>query len=230
MIDLLFSANILVHLALLFYAAGFLIRDELWLRSLVLMGTLFYISYYYHISDDPLWDAIFASGVLAVINIVLIIVIIRERTVLAMSSHEAGLYDIFSTLTPGQFRKLLRNGHWRTATRPETLTEIGKPVDRLYYIVSGAIDLEKDAGSGSVGGEIFIGEIAFVLGTNASATVTARPGTVYLEWEAVAIRRLMNRSLAFKNAMIALFNVDMARKVAVSSSGPEREELQAAAE
>lgn len=227
-IDHIFSASILVHLALLFHAAGFLTRDELWLRALVLMGTLFYICYYYYISAEPLWDAMFASGVLALINMALIAIIVRERTVLAMSSHEAGLYSIFNTLTPGQFRKLLRNGHWRTAAKPEVLTEIGKPVNRLYYIVSGEIDLEKETGVGRIGGEIFIGEIAFVLGTNASATVTTRPGTVYIEWDVVDIRRLMNRSPAFKNAMIALFNTDMARKVAISNNDQNRDLMDSA--
>ncbi len=222
MIDHFYSAGILVHFALLFYAAGFLIRDELWLRTLVLVGTFFYIAYYYFVSAVPLWDAILASSILALVNMVLIGVIIRERTLLAMSSHEAGLYSVFCTLTPGQFRRLLRHGCWRTAAKPEVLTEIEKPVNCLYYVVSGEIDLEMDSGAGTLDGEKFIGEIAFILGTNASATVTARPGAVYVEWDVTDIRRMMKRSLAFENAMIALFNVDMARKVATSNNDKDR--------
>ena len=44
MSDLFNDASILVHIAALFYVAGFLVRDQLILRLLVLIGTLLYLS------------------------------------------------------------------------------------------------------------------------------------------------------------------------------------------
>ena len=66
------SAGVFVNLALLFYVLGFLARDEIWLRGLILIGTAFYLIYYYYAADTPLWDAIFASGVLGLANIYMI--------------------------------------------------------------------------------------------------------------------------------------------------------------
>jgi len=54
----LWSAEIFVYGALLFYVLGFLFRDELWLRGLLFVGTIFYILYYYFAAQSPLWDAI----------------------------------------------------------------------------------------------------------------------------------------------------------------------------
>lgn len=207
----------LVHLALLFYGLGFMIRDELWLRILVLIGTFFYLLYYYFFPASPLWDAIFASSVLGIINIVLIIIIIRERTLFAMNSEEAGLFQAFSTLTPGQFRKMMKVGAWRTANSPATLTREGLPSDTLYYVVSGAMTAQKSGHSFELDPEKFIGEIAFLTGSPASATVTAMPDCVYIEWKSSDIRRLMAKSQAFENALAALFNFDLARKVAAAT-------------
>ena len=55
MIDYLTSAAILVQIAFIFYSLGFLARDELWLRCLLLTGTTFYLFYYYilRVLNDP---------------------------------------------------------------------------------------------------------------------------------------------------------------------------------
>ena len=103
-----FSVGIFVHLALLFYVLGFLVRDELWLRGLILIGSGFYILYYYYASATPLWDAIFASAVIGLVNISMMVVIVRERSTIGMNAEMLLLYESFPTLSPGQFRRIIR--------------------------------------------------------------------------------------------------------------------------
>lgn len=205
-----------VHIALLFYAVGFMVRDELLLRSLVLTGTGFYLLYYFFYPDTPLWDAIIASCILAVVNITLIVIIVRERTLFAMNSEETGLFAAFSTLTPGQFRKMMKIASWKTANDPVVLTTVDERPGSLYYIVSGEMLAEKGSDKFKLDAGKFIGEIAFMMKTTASATVTAEPGTVYIEWNANDLRRLILKSQSFENALTALFNFDLARKVAAA--------------
>ena len=70
MIEVLFSHNaVWVHLASSLYVIGFWIRDQLLLRSMVLLGTIFYIIYYYYAAEIPLWNAILWSGILGVVNL-----------------------------------------------------------------------------------------------------------------------------------------------------------------
>lgn len=206
--------GVVIYTALFLQAIGFLFRDELWLRTLVLAGTLCYILYYYLQPYEPLWDAMLASGILGLINLVQIVIIIRERTLLAMSSEEAGLFEAFGTLSPGQFRRLMRAARWKQTDSKLTLTAQDEAPGKLYYIVSGNLDLIKNGSKRELGPGAFIGEIALLTGATASATVEARPGTVYVEWEGRDVLRLMRRSQPFENAMIALFNADLARKVA----------------
>ena len=211
-----FSPGILVHIALVFYAAGFMVRDELWLRLLVLTGSFFYLLYYFLFPAQPLWDAIFASSVLIAINLVLIIIIIRERTHLTMSADEAEIFKAFKTLTPGQFRKMMSLGHWKTASEATILTKENHPANKLYYVFTGQILARKDSQDFEIGPKTFIGEIGYVLGGPASATITATAGAVYMEWNTPDLRHYVKRNQAFENALIALFNFDLARKVANS--------------
>jgi len=87
MIEYVTSAAILVQVAFLFYALGFLARDELLLRILILVGTIFYLLYYFFIDEAPLWEAIFTSSILGIINIGMILVLILERTTFAMEQR-----------------------------------------------------------------------------------------------------------------------------------------------
>ena len=62
-------ASTLIHLGALLYILGFLVRDELLLRLLVLGGSGLYILYYFLFPATPLWDAIITSLILGVANI-----------------------------------------------------------------------------------------------------------------------------------------------------------------
>ena len=96
------------------------------------------------------------------------------------------------------------------------LTIEQQPLSRLYYVFEGAVRAQKSAYSFSVEPGNFIGEIAFVLKGLPTATVTAPPGTRYVEWNSEDIRKLMNKSPTFENAMMALLSRDLADKLATS--------------
>ena len=52
------SVGVLVYLAFAFDVAGFMARDELLWRGLMLTASAFYLVYYYFVVDEPLRDAI----------------------------------------------------------------------------------------------------------------------------------------------------------------------------
>lgn len=216
MFDYLFSAGILVHLALLFYALGFLFRDELILRVLLLTGTIFYLLYYYYAAETPLWDAIYTSGILFIINTAMILIIIRERTKLALSGDEAALFSIFKTLTPGQFRKIMKIATWHEPQENQTILTENVKSEKLYFSMPGKVQMEKEGSVFTTQGNMFIGEIGFMLNEPASATVTVLPGTKYVEWDAQKLKTMMQKSQPLENAFKAMFNFDLARKVSRS--------------
>lgn len=217
MIDYLTSAAVLVQFAFLFYSLGFLARDELWLRCLLLTGTSFYLLYYYNIDEAPLWDAIFTSGILGLINLSMIIILIFERTTFAMDEQTAKTYQSFDTLSPGQFRNVMKFATTSVATKDTKLSIQGQDIEQLYLITDGEARVAKETGNSVLPAPFFIGEIGFLLDGKASASVSALTGSSYACWQTADLRKLMDSSPAIRNAMIALFSRDLAEKLGRSA-------------
>ena len=208
--------TVYVHLALLFYVIGFLTRDELWLRVQVLTGTFFYILYYYFISDAPLWEAILASLAIAAANLYSSFIIIRERSTLGMSSEDIALYQKFHTLKPGHFRKVMKTAQRAHLSADTVLLDMNQNVDKLFYIPSGEVQISRGGKTAAVKDGHFFGELSFLKGTPASATVTAKAGADVIMWDQETLRAIMEKSPVISNAIIALFNEDLAAKLAVN--------------
>ena len=210
------SPAVLIHLGALLYIIGFLVRDELLLRLLVLGGTALYILYYFLFPEQPLWDAIITSLILGAANLWVLFKIMYERTTFAMTDEERTLFEAFETLNPGQFRKVLRSANWHTAIGDELLCIEHQNADRLYYLLVGKAKVEKNQNEFTINASSFVGEIAFVLNGSYSASVKAQPGLRYVEWRSEDLRSLSKKNAALHNALIALFNRDLASKLALS--------------
>jgi len=198
---------------------GFLARDELRLRLLMLAASALYLVYYYKVAEDPLWDAIITNALLAAANLLMIVVVVLERTTFSMSRETVALYQKFPMLSPGQFRRILKAARDVRATEPKELTRTGTSVANLFFIVDGPIGIRKGDQDARLDGGAFIGEIAFLTGAPASATVSVEAGTRYLEWEADALHRLIRKSPKLRLALSAQFNDDLVKKVANSMPG-----------
>ena len=213
------TIGVLVYMAFVFDLFGFLARDELWLRLLMLAASVLYLFYYYHVADAPLWDALITNATLAAANVAMIIVVILERTTFSMSRETAELFRQFPMLSPGQFRRLMKMAVHHAPDAPVALTAAGEDVVRLCYVLSGPVTIRKGAVEASVGAGMFVGELAFLTGKPATATVTAEPGARYLEWDAAALRRVVGKSPKLQVALQAQFNEDLVRKVSLSMPG-----------
>jgi hypothetical protein len=211
--DPLITPPILVFVALAFQSLGFLARDELWLRVMILVGTGFYLAYYWSVDDHPLKEAIIASGVLGVINLGMIIVLIFERTTFAMSDEMTAIYRCFPTLNPGQFRKVMKAGIQREAKPDTVLVRDGVPLQKLILVTNGQVRISKGEKQYRSDASVFIGEVSFLRKGNASATVTVSKPASYVEWKHSDLRRMMRKSHAMNNALIALFGAELAGKV-----------------
>lgn len=212
--------SIILFLGLAFKACGFLVRDELALRVLVLVGMSCDILFY-AFQPVPIWQSLVTNGLLVSINLALVLIIVFERTTFSMTARERALYDHFPTLKPGQFRRLLRHAIWRRAEGETQLAEEGGRLDKLYFLQVPQFDIEKQGRRFTAPGPSFAGELVFLGGGQSSASVWVPPGSDYVEFDSAALRRAMDRSSALSNGMVALFGADLARKVA--NSVPIRE-------
>ncbi|MEO0546566.1 MAG: cyclic nucleotide-binding domain-containing protein [Pseudomonadota bacterium] len=216
MFDLTNGAAILVHIAALFYVAGFLVRDQLTLRMLILLGTVCYLIYYYFALDTPLWDAIIWSVIMGCANLYMILVLAYERTTFRMTDDEKRLFAAFDTMTPGEFRRVLKVAEWVDSDGTQTLTEEGKSCDRLYYVLDGAVTIEKAERKFEIPSGSFIGEVAYFLKQSASATVSVAKGGRYVALPREKIAALEKKYPGIRIAIHSVLSADMAQKVARS--------------
>lgn len=212
------NTSLLIHFGAALYILAFLVRDELILRLLVLAGSAFYILYYFLFPAEPLWDAIITSLILVAANIFVLGQIILERTTLAMRPEEKELFDAFDTLSPGQFRQIASIAQWKTASGEEgdILTREAQPSRALFYIAEGTISVDKGGRLFRLPEGNFVGEIAFVLGRETTATTVAPAGTRYVQWSSDDLRKLSAKKPNLGNAMTALLTRDLARKLSTS--------------
>ncbi|WP_278027094.1 Crp/Fnr family transcriptional regulator [Roseicyclus salinarum] len=194
-----------------------MIRDELAMRALLACCYLCYIVFYFTLNDTPIWAPIGTNGTLFTINLVLLVVIVRERTRFGMSEEHLKLSASFPTLNPGQFRRVLKAGRIMTADTTTVLTRNGDEVPGLFLIADGRVEMQRNGTVHEIPEGSFIGEISFLIGGPASATVTAPVGTRYIFWDRRDLERIMRRSPALSNALGAMFNRDLARKLSLSA-------------
>ena len=210
---ILISAILFVGLAFKF--AGFAIRDELWLRILVTIGLACDVVFY-TFRPEPVFQSIVANVLLVSINLLLVVLIVMERTTWRMSAEDREVFSYFPTLTPGQFRRLRRLMRRDTVEAGTPLLIEGKPVEHLMLVFSERIEIAKDGTAFPISGPAFVGEIALLTGNASSAGVSLPEGGTVLRLPIEALRARMDRSPPLSNAMIALFGQELARKVADS--------------
>lgn len=211
----------IIHVAALCYLSGFLFRDQVLLRSLIVVGDIIYILYFYYAPETPLWGGILWSSLFVAVNLSMLWAILADRRHFKLTPDELRLFNQLGPLTPGQFRKLLRLCTMVQADGRTELTRLGEQVDHLYYLTEGEAEIEVENGSRIRLSETFIGEIAFLTGNAASATVVADKGSRYARWPSAALRAELERQPELQKSVEQAINRDMARKVVGNNKRPE---------
>jgi len=205
------------HLASILTMVAYLLRDILWLRLLTILSCFAGIAFLYMVPPKgPLWQPIWWNVVFAIINIVQIAIIIKERTGIEFTEEEKELYEtLFKNFAPFEFMKLMRITQWRQVAPGEVLATEGEPLSEVMMIYNGRLSVER---SGTPFAELhdgnFIGEVSFISGGAATATVRAIEPTRYLAWSRKQFDGLLNRNPSMRLAMHALFSSDLSRKLA----------------
>lgn len=210
---MLFYPAILMHVAAIISVAALALRDQLKLRA-VLLVSIMLNAIYNDLTTPPSYQSIFWNAVLFVINLIVLVQIILDRTHIGMSDEENALFSAFEILTPGEFRSIVKLALWNTARGGEIMTREGERPGDLFYVLTGTATIEKSGRSFFVGPKTFIGEVAFLHGSVASATTTLGAGARYIAWPVEDLNKRIQGRQALKHAVVRLISFDMAMKVA----------------
>lgn len=207
---------LLIHIGAVCYLVCFLFRDQLWLRIFAVLGDIVYTAFYFTAADVPLWSAIIYSSLNVVINLFMIAYILNDRRMTTLADNDLRLYQKFQGMAPGDFRRLCKIGSWQKAEGDQVLTTEGSHLQQLYYIVEGEIEVKKGERIIPVKSGVFIGEVAYLKKTPASATVIAKAGSHYIAWSHDELKKIVARHESLKLSLGNLLSADLAMKVANS--------------
>lgn len=198
------------------YVLGFLFRDQLVLRALVVAGSVFYAVYYWIAGPAPLWDAIIGSILIGLSALQGMLHLSFSRLALSVPRDARHVYAKMGDIEPGLFRRLINNGERFEIDFPLVLTREGERPEVLWFVVNGSVRLEMRGRVSMIEDGCFIGEIAWLRKCSASATAIAMPGSELVGWRYDDLRQLIRRHHRLEMALESLIAQNIARKLSVS--------------
>jgi len=193
----------------------FFMRDILWLRSLVILTGLLVIFYNFTGLVATNWILVLAMGVVVITNVVRILHLLWEKRRVLFNEEEQALFEtVFHQFSPVEFMKLMRVGNWRSADPGTVLASEGEGLDELILIGRGeaAVERKGEEVARARDGAI-IGEMSFLKGGGASATVRAIRPTRYLAWPRKDLRKLLRRNPTMDTAMRTVLTMELIHKL-----------------
>lgn len=208
-------SDIAGHLAFLLIALSFVVTDILWLRGISVVASVAGILYNYFAPDRPLWLVIGWNVVFILVNAWQIFRLIKERRPIAFNEEEQSLYDlIFSDLEPRKFKRVLEAGRWADFGPKSLLVQEGTENGDVLLIGRGRVAVEKEGAKvGELGTGAFVGEMSYIRGCAANATVRSVETTRCLLWERASLNHLFETDPAVRAVFHAGITEDLAEKL-----------------
>lgn len=207
--------DILGHLANVLYLTAFYFKSMMWLRILMISGCAVDIVYRFKIATSPLWTDITWCILFIGVNVYQLVILIHEKTTLTLDAMEKKLYkQVFSSLSKGNFKKLIKTADLKTFPQQSVLIEKGTILDRLTLIYEGsAAVMVDDLLVASLRDGNFAGEMSFLTGNLTSATIMIERPTVCFQWDKQKLQKLMNQNDELRIGMQSVFNSDLLAKL-----------------
>ena len=212
--DTIFTPGVLIICAGGAFALGYLIINQMALRALMLIGSAFYVAYYATAAATPLWGAIYTTLAMMGTNLIGMGALAARRFKFSLPRAHVDIYDQFDVLTPGDFRLVMSQAERLVLDDAQQITIEGQPNTHLYYVISGQMMVSKQGIQFPLPERLFVGEVAYLLGTPASATTHLVAGAELIRWDLDTLRTTARRNPRFKLAIDAMLSRDLASKVA----------------
>ena len=204
------------HFSYALVALSFLLRDILLLRLVAIVASTCNVTYSLGVTPPNLIAA-FWQSIFILINVTWSCRLIFERRGVRFSEEEKELYQsLFQNFTALEFMKLVRICRWKQAEAGDVLTELGEEPKDVMLIYNGEIEADlPDGRKPHYRDGTFIGEISFIKGGPATATVRTVVATRYVSWPKDELRGLLRRNPAMAATLQTVFTEDLTRKLIV---------------
>lgn len=163
-------------LSAILITASYVMREMLWLRILAVSACLIDLLAYALVRNDASMSIAFSMSLIYLgINAYHLFVIWQENSGPELEGDAATLFRLaFPNLSKGEFRQILKIGHWIDINANERIFAESEAIDAVVIVIDGELRIKKDhvlVGRVSVGG--IAGEMSYLTGQTASAHVEA---------------------------------------------------------
>jgi hypothetical protein len=207
-------ADVPGHISYVLIAISYWLTNIYWLRVTAVLGLSLEIVYF-RLSGGDLgagigWDIVFIA-----INLYQIYWLVAERRKLKTMEHAHLLRQgVFAGFTDAQLARLITSGSWRDLEPGVVLTEQGKQVPELVLLCDGSAIVDVHGSTvAHLRGGAFVGEMAFVSGNPASATVVIEQPTRAFIFDMARLRKLVETDDLVAVAIHRVIGRDLAAKL-----------------
>jgi len=212
--DFFSQGDLAGHVSYALIAISYYATNIYWLRMMAVIGLMFEILYF-ALSGSAMYTGMAWCVVFILINVFQVQRLIRERVHLRRMSNGALLRQgAFAGLDDAQLSRLVTAGSWRNVDPGSRLTLQGKPVAELVLLCAGSASVEVDGKMvAQLQAGAFCGEMAFVSGEPASATVTVHQPVRAFVFDTHKLRELVSEDELVASAIHHAVGRDLARKM-----------------
>lgn len=206
---------LLIILPYIAQAFAFAVKPPFWLRVGLVTGFALQLLYWIYIPHELQYVHIAGTSVLLLINLFQALTLYKTRHGEAWSEEERYLQSTaFRSLPNVIFKQLMDIAEWKTANKGDVLIAEHKEVERLMLVYDGTATVHLDGKPITyVRDNSFIGEMSFLTGNPASATVKAATTMRLITWRKADLYDLMAKEPELKAGLQTLFSYDLAGKL-----------------
>jgi CRP-like cAMP-binding protein len=195
-------------------ALSYVLTNIFWLRVTAVISMVLEIVYFMYSGGD-LGTAIAWTVLFILINAYQLFWLVRERLSAKLPEKEAPLLrEALAGLDDSQISKLLQAAEWKDFQAGDVLTRQDAPVDALYFLCSGRANVEVNRSmvtfleKGS-----FVGEIAYLTGNPATATVVIDEPARVLKFSKMRMAKVIAADPQINGIIYQLLGRDLAMKM-----------------
>ena len=211
-------ANVAGHVSYMLLIGSMLMRKMFYLRLLALSAGSFSAAYYFT-TGDPV--SLFWELVFSLVNATQLLILFVENQRGNFSAEEQAFVEtVLKGVERGHSRQLLKLGAWTEVGDAHALIHEDTTPALLFYIINGSARVDRHGREiGMVGPGDFLGEMSYLTGKRATATVTTLTPMRYLAFEREALRAFLAKNPDVRHALESGFNRNLVDKLVKTNTG-----------
>lgn len=205
-------ANVVGHIAYVLLIVSMMMRNMRWLRALAISAGTVSAIYYALLGD---YVSVFWESLFTLVNIIQLSLLAIENRRGKFTEEEQLFFEtVLQGVERAHARRLIQRGKWQDDPPGTVLIEERTWPRQLKFMVSGHATVTLGGKEVAyVGPGDFLGEMSYLTGKEATATVTSVTPVRYLSFERKVLGELLEKYADLRHALEAGFNRNLVEKL-----------------